>query len=203
MDVDHDSVEHGSNSNNRANPATPVLMMQLSSHSQGLQVPDEDDPSSQAMMAHAGVAAASGSTLTLSMGTGVHPAATQSLPSCSSLRSACLQTHTHALPINCTSDAAHDQCCSRKEDIDMDIAGGGVEALSVMVSSGGERGAAARAGGFTVVIPPADAVKGSLKTPPEILLDEIAVSLRDSTRQPSFAKIQSVQVRRICVFRAR
>lgn len=75
----------------------------------------------------------------------------------------------------------------------MDIAGGGVEALSVMVSSGGERGAAARAGGFTVVIPPADAVKGSLKTPPEILLDEIAVSLRDSTRQPSFAKIQSVQ----------
>lgn len=30
--------------------------------------------------------------------------------------------------------------------------------------------------------------------PPEMLLNEIAESLRDTTRKPSFAKIQSVQV---------
>lgn len=36
---------------------------------------------------------------------------------------------------------------------------------------------------------------GHLKTSPEAVLDEIAVSLRDTTRQPSFTRIQSVQVR--------
>lgn len=77
---------------------------------------------------------------------------------------------------------------------DADVAGGGAEAYSVGASSGGERGPPAHGGGLTVVIPPPGAMEGSLKTPPEMLLDEIAESLRDTSRQPSFAKIQSVQV---------
>ncbi|CAM9253519.1 unnamed protein product [Ectocarpus sp. 13 AM-2016] len=84
-----------------------------------------------------------------------------------------------------------------------DVSGGGFEASSVEASSGGgdggqrgERKAAARGGGgVTVVIPPvgSGAVVGHLRSPSEILLDDIAESLADTTRKPSFARMQSVQ----------
>lgn len=86
-------------------------------------------------------------------------------------------------------------CDKRGEE--EDVAGGGcVEASAVMPPSGGWRGAeAARGCGVTAMIPPsAGTTFGYLKSPHEMLLDEIAVSLRDTTRQPSFARIQSVQV---------
>ncbi|CAB1120210.1 unnamed protein product [Ectocarpus sp. CCAP 1310/34] len=84
-----------------------------------------------------------------------------------------------------------------------DVSGGGFEASSVEASSGGgdggqrgERKAAARGGGgLTVVIPPVGlgAVVGHLRSPSEIMLDDIAESLADTTRKPSFARMQSVQ----------
>ncbi|CAM9195075.1 unnamed protein product [Ectocarpus fasciculatus] len=84
-----------------------------------------------------------------------------------------------------------------------DVSGGGFEASSVEASSGGgdggqrgERKAAARGGGgLTVVIPPvgSGAVVGHLRSPSEIMLDDIAESLADTSRKPSFARMQSVQ----------
>eukprot|EP00752_Nemacystus_decipiens_P012671 g11225.t1 len=87
-----------------------------------------------------------------------------------------------------------------------DVSGGGPEACSVGASSGGNGGsggggrqsgkrAAERAGGLTVVIPPvgSGAVVGHLRSPSEIMLDDIAESLADTTRKPSFARMQSVQ----------
>lgn len=51
-------------------------------------------------------------------------------------------------------------------------------------------------GGLTVLIPPvgSGAVVGHLRSPSEIMLDDIAESLADTTRKPSFARMQSVQV---------
>ncbi|CAM9091953.1 unnamed protein product [Ectocarpus sp. 4 AP-2014] len=84
-----------------------------------------------------------------------------------------------------------------------DVSGGGFEASSVEASLGGgdggqqgERKAAARGGGgLTVVISPvgSGAVVGHLRSPSEIMLDDIADSLADTTRKPSFARMQSVQ----------
>lgn len=92
----------------------------------------------------------------------------------------------------------------RVEHDSEDVSGGGFEASAVEASSGGgdggqrgERKAAARGGGgLTVVIPPvgSGAVVGHLRSPSEIMLDDIAESLADTTRKPSFARMQSVQV---------
>lgn len=84
-----------------------------------------------------------------------------------------------------------------------DAAGRGPEARSVGASSGGGGGggqhggkkAAERAGELTVAIPPISAAGvGHLRSPSEIMLDDIAESLADTTRKPSFARMQSVQV---------
>lgn len=96
-----------------------------------------------------------------------------------------------------------------------DVSGGGAEASSVGASSGGngghghghgghdggddhhdKRNTAEHGGGLTVVIPPlgSGAVVGHLRSPSEILLDDIAESLADTSRKPSFARMQSVQV---------
>lgn len=81
-----------------------------------------------------------------------------------------------------------------------DVSGGEPEASPVGTSlGGGQHGwkkAGERAGGLTVVIPPvgSGAVVGHLRSPSEIMLDDIAESLADTTRKPSFARMQSVQV---------
>lgn len=86
---------------------------------------------------------------------------------------------------------------------DKDIYGGGSEASSAGASpgdnGGGQHGgkkAVELAGGLTVVIPPlgSGAVVGHLRSPSEVMLDDIAESLADTTRKPSFARMQSVQV---------
>eukprot|EP00903_Cladosiphon_okamuranus_P015946 g14729.t1 len=83
-----------------------------------------------------------------------------------------------------------------------DVSGGGPEASSAGASTGGNGGghhggkkATERAGGLTVVIPPpgSGAVVGHLRSPSEIMLDDIAESLADTSRKPSFARMQSVQ----------
>lgn len=87
-----------------------------------------------------------------------------------------------------------------------DVSGGGAEASSVGAAWGGNGGGGGRqhggkepaelAGGLTVVIPPvgSGAVVGHLRSPSEVMLDDIAESLADTTRKPSFARMQSVQV---------
>lgn len=53
------------------------------------------------------------------------------------------------------------------------------------------------AGGMTVAIPSlggCGGAEGHLRSPSEIMLDEIAESLADTSRKPSFARMQSVQV---------
>lgn len=59
-----------------------------------------------------------------------------------------------------------------------------------------KREAAEIGGALTVVIPPLapEAFVGHLRSPSEIMLDDIAESLADTTRKPSFARMQSVQV---------
>lgn len=79
-----------------------------------------------------------------------------------------------------------------------DVSGGGAEARAVVASSGEARGPAARGGGLTVVIPPAEVMAGHLRSPSEVMLDDIADSLADTKRKPSFAKMQSVQVSALC-----
>lgn len=84
-----------------------------------------------------------------------------------------------------------------------DVSGGGPEASSDngggSGGGGGQHGGMKtreRAGGLTVVIPPvgSGAVVGHLRSPSEIMLDDIAESLADTSRKPSFARMQSVQV---------
>lgn len=66
-----------------------------------------------------------------------------------------------------------------------------------MKAMAGPAGHYSGAGGMTVAIPPplgSGAVDGHLRSPSEIMLDEIAESLADTSRKPSFARMQSVQV---------
>lgn len=86
----------------------------------------------------------------------------------------------------------------RDKEVDLsgrDLSGGGSEARAVIASSGGGRGPAARGGGLTVVIPASGVMAGHLRSPSEVMLDEIAESLADTSRKHSFARMQSVQVR--------
>lgn len=90
-----------------------------------------------------------------------------------------------------------------EEERERGDSGGGAEAHAVVgCSGGGGRGrVAARGGGeLTVAIPPAAAgaaagIAGHLRSHSMTMLDEIAESLADTSRKPSFARMQSVQVR--------